>query len=72
MSRVASIKSANNILYEIQHKLSLLKHEIMANEIHPRSAISKIEEIETLIGKYKNEISNIEYLVLDEEDGWPD
>jgi len=72
MSRAFSMKSKNNILYEIQHKLSLLKHDIISGQIHPRAAISKIEEIESLIGEYKNKYLSTEYAVLDEENGWPD
>ena len=66
------LNSENNLLYEIQHKLSLLKHDIMSGQMHPRAAISRIEEIEALIGGLKNKALISEYEVLDEEDGWPD
>ena len=72
MSKAFPMKSKNNILYEIQHKLSLLKHDIMSGQIHPRMAISRIEEIEALIGEYKNKNLSAEYVVLDEDNGWPD
>ena len=72
MSKAFPMKSESNILYEIQHRLSLLKHEIISGQMHPRAVISKIEEIEALIGEYKNRSLAAEYLILDEEDGWPD
>jgi len=72
MSKAFPMKSESNILYKIQHKLSLLKHDIMSGQIHPRAAISRIEEIEALIGEFKNKALISEYEVLDEEDGWPD
>jgi len=72
MSRAFPMKSKSNILYEIQHKLSLLKHDIISGQMHPRAAISRIEEIEALIGEYKNKFLMPEYEILDEENGWPD